>query len=439
MSKLTNEDIKEIAEKYRELEGLEKRKYTVDGDREREAYQRDYTRIMYASSFRRMQGKMQLLGIKNDSFFRNRLTHSLEVCQIARSIAEEISNKASEVDDSLKIYNSKDIYVIEAISLAHDLGNTPFGHHGEKIMNELISENTTYLKNSMRFEGNAQTLRILTNLEKKGTDFRGLNLTYRTLLGVCKYFIPYSLEKKKFIYCDDYKDIKEFLEDNRKENIVRTLDVQIMDIADQIAYAAHDLEDALSLKLFTIDEVLYEMELRKDIYPGALNEFNKLVDKAKEKARVAKRFRSSEEYSSIFRKELTSIIVYTLINDISWKNVTEKEKSVTGTMHQKEIMLGECLDLAKALKYITFECINRTDIVKHYERKGDKVIKGLYEVYSNNEFYLPIEFRKEYYGSNLNDQLKEQLIIDYIAGMMDSFAISSYKRFYGESSLDTIY
>lgn len=121
---------------------IEESRYRPDGP-----FQRDYARIMYSSSFRRLQGKMQLLGIRNDQFFRNRLTHSLEVAQIARSIAGTIQ------------YDAGESYIVEAGALAHDLGNPPFGHAGERYLNEMFQD-------IGGFEGNAQTLRILTNIEK---------------------------------------------------------------------------------------------------------------------------------------------------------------------------------------------------------------------------------------------------------------------------------
>ena len=136
-------------------------------------YQRDYTRILYASSFRRLQGKMQLFAVQSDQFIRNRLTHSLEVSQIARSIATEIG------------YSGSDIYVVEACALAHDIGNPPFGHAGERYLNELSRQ-------FGGFEGNAQTLRILTTVEQKRADFQGVNLTYRTLLGILKYYNSFN-------------------------------------------------------------------------------------------------------------------------------------------------------------------------------------------------------------------------------------------------------
>ena len=154
-------------------------------------FQRDYTRILYASSFRRLQGKMQLFAVQSDQFIRNRLTHSLEVAQIARSIAKEIG------------YDQNEIYVVEAAALAHDIGNPPFGHAGERYLNKLA-------KDAGGFEGNAQTFRILTTVEQKRADFQGLNLTYRTLLGVLKYFNKYNqnlsdklFAEQKIIYDKD--------------------------------------------------------------------------------------------------------------------------------------------------------------------------------------------------------------------------------------------
>jgi dGTPase len=146
-----------------------------DGDRERNAYERDYARILYSSSFRRLQGKMQLLGIDHTAFHRNRLTHSLEVAQIARTIASGLELKSPVVS--------------EACSLAHDIGNPPFGHSGEKMLNKLVVD-------IGGFEGNAQVIRILCRLEQKYPDEKGLNLTARTLFGLTKYFYRRGENKK---------------------------------------------------------------------------------------------------------------------------------------------------------------------------------------------------------------------------------------------------
>ncbi|MEL7604613.1 MAG: dGTP triphosphohydrolase [Sedimentibacter saalensis] len=378
-------------------------------------FQRDFTRIMYSSSFRRLQGKMQLLGIKEDQFFRNRLTHSLEVAQIARSMATELD------------YNNKSIFVVEAGALAHDLGNPPFGHSGERILNKLFYE-------VGGFEGNAQTLRILTRLETKSPSFQGMNLTYRTLLSVIKYFRKLDKtinieNKQKFIYDDDYELINRFLLDNKVN--IRTLDVQIVDIADEIAYAAHDLEDGLWKKCFNIDEILYDF-YKKYGECKSYNTLNDIVNKCREKAKCGSI--DSSEYSKIFRKEISSMIIYNLINDVGLKEVSIDEADVTGTDWDKELRFTELGDLAEGLKKIVFECINHNDEVYSYEKFGDIVIVTLVDIYRNDPKLLPPEYR----AKNLIDKykldydeknLQERLICDYISGMMDSYAISTYEKF----------
>lgn len=193
---------KEIRKKYldplEQNEQLQNRYYDEKSKRKRldGEFQRDYTRILYSSAFRRLQGKMQLFAIQSDQFIRNRLTHSLEVAQIARSIATEIGY-------------TNDIYVVEACALAHDIGNPPFGHAGERHLNKICNDNDIG-----GFEGNAQTFRILTTVEQKRSEFQGLNLTYRTLLGVLKYYNKYDKEgddKQKFIYNEDYEFVNNII------------------------------------------------------------------------------------------------------------------------------------------------------------------------------------------------------------------------------------
>ena len=207
---------------------------------------------------------MQLLGVRSDSFYRNRLTHSFEVAEIARGIAGAIKGKTTING----VYN-QDMYVLEAGALAHDIGNPPFGHHGERVLNRIM-------RGRGGFEGNAQTLRVLHTLEKKLPNKRGLNLTLRTLLSVVKYYTTIKLNEKKFLYESDYQLLEQNLQD--KSVKPRTIDVQIIDLADEIAYVSHDLEDTLSLKLFNIDEFLFEFEKSSN---GEIDVLQNIVDKAK--------------------------------------------------------------------------------------------------------------------------------------------------------------
>ena len=397
----------------------EEPRYRPDGP-----FQRDYARIMYSSSFRRLQGKMQLLGIKNDQFFRNRLTHSLEVAQIARSIAGTIQ------------YDAGESYIVEAGALAHDLGNPPFGHAGERILNSEFAD-------IGGFEGNAQTLRILTNLEKKRAEFRGLNLTYRTMLSVVKYFNKFDSvafksgekKKQKFIYDDDYEILKKFVQENEVKT--RTLDVQIVDIADEIAYAAHDLEDGLRVKAYTIDEILHDYK-KKYGESDSYVMLEQIVSDARKRAGYGNGKIESTQYSRLFRQELASRLINLALNDIGLIRVTEKMVENTKTEQKEELGFLKCSELIRGLKDIVFKCINHNDEVYHYEQEGKKVIKFLKEFYSNDIMYLPPEYRAgelimQYDDLKDSDEekLQKRLVCDYIAGMMDSYAVSVYEKYSG--------
>lgn len=385
----------------------------------RDEYRRDYTRVLYSSSFRRLQGKMQLLGIDHTNFHRNRLTHSLEVAQIAESIALNLG--------------LKNPIVARTCSLCHDMGNPPFGHAGEKILNELAKDIGGY-------EGNAQTFRILHHLEKKHYAFSGLNLTLRTLLGVTKYFYRKgeNLDKpNKFLYNDDYDFLSQQMKD-KQTYFKKSIDAQIMDLADEIAYAAHDLEDAISFGFITLSEMMYEFDIDdrfksvRDIFKEKIaSPSRKVAGKGREKNRLD----TSEEYSFILRKELTSNIVHELMNDIGL--VECKDGS-------KQLGYKTLAKLAEGLKKLVFKALLRKKDIQLYEKKGERIIRGLFEVYSDTKFnkdllLLPPELRA--ITKNISDDylIQKRVIIDYIAGMMDSFAIQEYKRYFGSSSLDMIY
>lgn len=381
---------------------LEYRVYSTRDDRSenRNDLMRDYARVLYSSSFRRLQGKMQLLGIDANKFNRNRLTHSLEVAQIARSIAHDLG--------------LKDTVVTETAALAHDIGNPPFGHYGEIILNELSSECGGY-------EGNAQAFRILRTLEKKHHSYSGLNLNIRTLMGVTKYFFDKKENDKKFLYDDDYIFLKNELEKNNI-NIKKSIDAEIMDLADEIAYAAHDLEDALSFGMISLGEIVHEFKISekfKDAYPS-ISEIAKIVQETAMKSLSSG---TSEEYSIVLRKELTSTIVNTLCLDLGLVNGRLGYKK-----HEK---------LAEGLKKLLFKAILRKKDIQLYERKGEQVIKGLFEVYNDSKYnkdniLLPPELRA------LKD-CKARLVTDYISGMMDSYAVQEYEKFFGKGSSERLY
>jgi dGTPase len=347
---------------------------------------------------------MQLLGINSSNFTRNRLTHSLEVAQIARSIAYNLG--------------LKEVIFSESCSLAHDLGNPPFGHYGEVILNNLAKDYGGY-------EGNAQTFRILRKLEKKHYEYEGLNLTLRTLFGVTKYFYTKKENDKKFLYDEDYDFLKTEL-NKHQISITKSIDAQIMDLADEIAYAAHDLEDALSIGIISLGEMVHEFKISEK-YMDAFKDFSKIVKKVQNIALKSTKLETSEEYSAVLRKELTSTIVHDLCIDI---DIVEKNNI-------KQLGFKTKQKLSEGLKKLLFNAILRKKDIQHYEKKGEKIIKGLYEVYTDttynkNNILLPAEYRKR-------SDKQERLVIDYISGMMDSFAEQEYIKYFGKSEVEKLY
>lgn len=357
----------------------------------------DYSRVLYSSSYRRLQGKMQLFVPKSEVFYRNRLTHSHEVAQIAKTIAKKLK--------------MKDTTTVQTCSLAHDIGNPPFGHAGEKFLSTCSDS---------PYEGNAQSFRILKRVEERHYDFNGLNLTLRTLLGVVKYNNSYRDNQQKYLYEQDYEDVQLWLEKYGISH--KTIDCEIMDLSDEIAYAVHDLEDALKLKYFTIDELLYEFSIHPD-YKDISLEFRRIIVLAKQFAEKANVYENSEEYSMLFRKELTSQLVSALILDIDF---------VDGKLGYKRLR-----KLCKGLKSLTFKTIKRQPDIIQYEQLGKHILTKLYEMYNDDDFnegmvLLPVNYRAV-------SENKSRFILDYIGGMTDLYAISQYEKYFGKIKDKGIY
>ena len=213
----------------------------------RSPYQRDRDRIIHSTAFRRLKHKTQVFVNTSGDHYRTRITHSLEVSQIARTLS-----KVFKLDEDLS----------ETLSLAHDLGHTPFGHAGEEALNECM-------KNSGGFDHNIQTLRIVTLLENKYYNFKGLNLSIETLDGLIKHNGPV---KDK----DKLNNIlgKNFFKKKIDLSASPSMEAQIASISDDIAYNSHDLEDGLKAKLFSLKDISNIPVLKKIIYKH-LNKENK--------------------------------------------------------------------------------------------------------------------------------------------------------------------
>lgn len=391
----------------------------------RSEFERDSARVMYSASFRRLSGKMQILGIEATEAHRNRMTHSLEVSRIARSIARFINCKCGNV-----IYNEDEFCLLDAASFAHDIGHPAFGHKGERVLNEFAD------KNGLRFEGNAQNYRVVRKLDQHSLIGNGLNLTFRTLLAINKY-VTSERERdsdnkpvEKFMYDEDYKFLGEIRERCGIGNSP-TLDAQIVELADDIAYAVHDLEDGLRYNILNLDDLKHDIKyyeypdkrFSKEDILEAYNLFDGLITEIKrEFEKTTKHINTTQEYNHIFRKTLSSKLTHEFVWSIDFKN----GKLVLGNPQRS---------LCKTLSKIIFNNVIRNTGIALHEIKGEHIIKTLLNIYSNPKinkgFYL---LPPDYRTFALNDETAlAQSVIDYVSGMMDDFAAYEFERLTGVS------
>ena len=347
----------------------------------RSPYQRDRDRIIHSSSFRRLKHKTQVFVNTEGDHYRTRLTHSMEVSQISRTLAR-----------SLKLNED----LCETLSLSHDLGHTPFGHAGEDILDNCM-------KQYGGFNHNIQTLRIVTLLENKYYDFIGLNLTIETLDGLIKHNGPI---KNLTLY-------KKMLSKNLFDNKISfskfpSMEAQVAAISDDIAYNNHDLEDGLRAGLFTIDNLL------------SIPFVSKLIKKHVSKKNF---FREQIIINQIVR-ELINYMVIDVI-ETSKKNIRRfKIQNIQDVYNQNSLIV----DFSSNMKKVDKQIKNFLRIMMYNNKKvltntlkGKKIIKKLFNFLSKNP--------KRFINNSLSgDDITHRDIADFIAGMTDRYAINLYNK-----------
>lgn len=221
---------------------------------DRDEFEKDYARLIQSPAFRRLQGKAQVFGAGSGDYYRTRLTHSLEVSQIAREVARRLGKAYPFVKKKEHPGLVIDPEVVECAALAHDLGHPPFGHKGEEVLNRLLKQEF-----NEPYEGNAQNYRILMFLEKRAGSERGLDLTAAVLLAINKY--PYSIEesgKEKGVYATEWQVLRELRNMWGMPEGIATLEAQLMDLCDDIAYSTHDIEDGIRAGKIQMNRMFFE-------------------------------------------------------------------------------------------------------------------------------------------------------------------------------------
>lgn len=420
---------------------------TQDG---RTAYERDYARVVHSAAFRRMQAKTQVLGLGDSDFYRTRLTHSLEVSQIGEGIARGLRAK---VWTGTTVYDAlPDPMLIRTICMAHDLGHPPFGHGGEVALNRCMLDHGG-------FEGNGQTLRIMTRLEPYHPT-HGMNLSRRTLLGVIKYPAPYSKVVNPEAYKDGvksgtsifkakpFKPPKCYLDDEEptvegwvaseledwsrvstefetaengkhRKTKHKSLDTSIMEIADDIAYGVHDLEDAIGLKL--VDRAKFEAGLPE----AKLAPFCGWDDGLPYRDLVKNLF-SEHTYQ---RKKAIGSLVDFLIRHTSL-DTTNPHGFVDPIFGFQAVLAQDARSVQKALqKFVEQEVIFSTT-VQQLEFKGQKIVTELFYAFATDPMrLLPSRDAQRYDECGTQDG-KHRVICDHIAGMTDEYATKRYQQLF---------
>jgi dGTPase len=347
----------------------------------RSPYQRDRDRIVHSSAFRRLKHKTQVFVNTEGDHYRTRLTHSMEVSQIARTLARSLN-----LNEDL----------CETLSLSHDLGHTPFGHAGEEVLSQCMFKYGG-------FDHNIQTLRIVTLIENKYYKFKGLNLTIETLDGLIKHNGP----PKNIYFFNKILNKNIFKKKILFENF-QSLESQIASISDDIAYNNHDVEDGLRAGLFTIEKF------------GNLPFISKII---KKHLRNKKNFRKEIIINQIVR-DLINFMVMDVIKTTN-KNLKKiKPKSINDIYLHKNLIVDFSSKMKKIDKeikgFLRLNMYNNKKVLIN-TNKGKKIIKDLFN-------YL-IKKPTKYINKELfKNEAKERVISDFIAGMTDRYAINMYKK-----------
>ncbi|PNU19067.1 deoxyguanosinetriphosphate triphosphohydrolase [Geothermobacter hydrogeniphilus] len=353
------------------------RKYDEPYKDDRPAFERDRDRIIHCAAFRRLEYKTQVFVNHEGDYYRTRLTHSLEVAQIARGIARRMS-----LNEDLT----------EALALAHDLGHTPFGHTGEHALNKLM-------KDHGGFEHNRQSLRVVEELEERYPGFPGLNLSWETREGIIKHSSDY--DRPDSGAANDYEP-----------GLRPSLEAQIIDLADEIAYNNHDIDDGLKSGYICLQQ-LAEIPLWQTTYE-----------------RVADKFPAIDPERHVH--QTISHLIGVLISDVVEYSRAMLNSggidSPEAVRQQPERLIAFSAEMNEKnhqLKRFLYEKLYCHYKVERMRLKAERFLTQLFETYRQNPTLLPDSYQQRFSSIGI-----ERVICDYLAGMTDRYAQDEYKRLF---------
>ena len=354
----------------------------------RSAFQRDRDRIIHSAAFRRLEYKTQVFVNHEGDMFRTRLTHSIEVAQISRTIA-----RALGLNEDL----------VEAIALAHDLGHTPFGHAGQDALNACMRE-------FGGFEHNLQSLRVVDLLEERYASFPGLNLTYETREGILKHCSRTNARKLGPLG-------ERFLDGSQP-----SLEAQVANLADEIAYNNHDVDDGLRAGLLDIDTLTGTAFFREQ-HDAVRARWPELQGR-----RVV-----HETVRAMINRQATD-----LLDTSSAAIGAANPRSVDDVrgLHRALIRFSESmLEQHRDLKRLLHRRLYRHFRVFRMSMKAQRIVRDLFDVFYNTPRALPHDTQQRIEEQGGGDTVRARLVADYIAGMTDRFAIAEYRRLFTADAL----
>ena len=414
---------------------------------DRDEYEKDYARLIQSPAFRRLQGKSQVFGAGSGDYYRTRLTHSLEVSQIAREVARRLGKTysflAKHEHPGLMLVPE----VVECASLAHDLGHPPYGHKGEEVLNQLLQQH-----HGLPYEGNAQNFRILMFLEKRAGSERGLDLTAAVLLAINKY--PYCLDdpkRVKGVYPMEWKGISYLREMWKMPKGCSTLEAQLMDLCDDIAYSTHDIEDGIRAGKIQLTEEFFEddrlvhhvvQEIIQDPNSMEAVQWEQTDLKEMVKRVLADYYR---EWKSIYnkygrdtsttRREMKARWVSRFAHGVGIIDVPKTGwKRVTFVREGAEDM--EMLRTMEILKKLAWVTLIKDFRVQRLQKRSENIIHRLWDSlkdYEAGRLILPPDWIESYDRQKL-EWPWERVVADYIAGMTDSYADKVYNELFASRS-----
>lgn len=360
----------------------------------RTPFQRDRDRIIHSTAFRRLKHKTQVFVAHEGDHYRTRLTHTIEVAQIARALA-----RALRLDEDLA----------EAIALVHDFGHTAFGHTGEDALNDKMAA-------WGGFDHNAQSLRVVTKLESRYADFDGLNLTWETLEGLVKHNGPLTDKSGKGLRGPVPQAIRDFsaLFDLELDRYA-SLEAQCAAIADDIAYNTHDIDDGLRSGLLTLD-MIGEVALPASI-----------LAKVREKHPSLDAMRTGHE---LMRRQITAMVEDVIT--MATANIERiKPRSADDVRNAGQMIVGfspRMREAEKELKVFLYRSLYRHSQVMRVRQNADSIVRDLFETYMADPREMPEGWREGL--DRAEDKVKARHVADFLAGMTDTYAVKEHRRLF---------